>query len=142
MAGELGGSRPLGYPAVPVLVVCVEGSASEADAQAWRDLFQDLIEERWLQAPALVDQVDDVPATDAGDLSVLRTVGLALALPEPGESRYEDVVRRDVERLIMATSTLAAKAGVELVVEYREEQIGWLDGGPEDAAVIRAISGA
>ncbi|MEA2196543.1 MAG: hypothetical protein QOJ25_594 [Solirubrobacteraceae bacterium] len=42
----------------------------------------------------------------------------------------------------MATSTLAAKAGVELVVEYREEQIGWLDGGPEDAAVIRAISGA
>ena len=60
-----------------------------------------------------------------GSASDIRTVGAYLDLPEPGEVTDDAPLRRDVAALIGSMSTLAAQTGIELAVEYREEEIGW-----------------
>jgi hypothetical protein len=57
-------------------------------------------------------------------------------LPEPGEGVDEEAIRHDVSALVSAMSSLARRHRLELSVEYREEQIGFLDGGERDARVV------
>jgi hypothetical protein len=126
---------------VPVLLVCVDGNASDEHARVCRDRFEVLRTQRWTCPPAFVDQVDDVPVTRPGDLSSLHTVGVCMALPEPEDTGDENAVRRDVAALIGAMSDLAKRAGIEFVVEYREEAVGLLDGGNGDARFVTGFFG-
>jgi hypothetical protein len=126
---------------VPVLLVCVDGHASDDDARACRDRFGALQTQRWTYSPAFVDQVDDVPATGPDDLPSLRTVGVSMALPEPEDTCDENEVRRDMAALVGAMSDLANRARIEFVVEYREEAVGFLDGGDGDARFVADFFG-
>jgi hypothetical protein len=94
-----------------------------------------------LYSPAFVDQLDEVPVTGPDDLPLLRTVGVCMALPEPEDTGDENAVRRNVAALVGAMSELAKRAGIEFVVEYREEAIGFLDGGAGDARVVTGFFG-
>jgi len=126
---------------VPALLVCVDGSASEDDAQACREQFDILSQRAWTYRPSFVDQLDEVPATAPGDLPVLRTVGVVVALPDTDEGADEDAVRRDVAAVVDGMSGLARRAGIEFVVEYREEAVGFLDGGVGDAHFVTDVFG-
>jgi hypothetical protein len=44
--------------------------------------------------------------------------------------------------VITAVSQLAAEEQLEFVVEYEQEEIGFLDGGPDDARVVTGFFGA
>ena len=81
----------------------------------------------------------NTPAKD--DLPVLRTVGIVVALPDTGERAEEDAIRHDVTALIKGMSDLARRAAIEFIVEYREEAIGFLDGGISDAGLIANFFG-
>jgi hypothetical protein len=126
---------------VPLLLVCVDGSASE-EALACRTEVEALSTHGWTYPPEFVDQVDEVPVYGPDDLPTLRTVGVCIALPEPEPSTPEADVRRDVAALVDAMSQLAKRAGIEFAVEYREEQLGFLDGGPADVRVVDSFFGA
>jgi hypothetical protein len=88
-----------------------------------------------------VDQLDPVPVTAPEDLPEVRTVGVALSLPEPENAADEDAVQRDVAALVESMSDLTRGAGIEFAVKYREEAIGFLDGGPSDARVLADFFG-
>jgi hypothetical protein len=120
---------------VPTLLICIEGSASNDQARACREQFDRLAQRRWTHHPAFVDQFDEVPVNSPDDLPVLRTVGVVLALPDPGNAD-EDAVRSDVAALVEAMSDLAQRAEIEFVVEYRDEAVGFLDGGARDARFV------
>jgi hypothetical protein len=126
---------------VPVLLVCVDGNASDDDADACTDAFDALRTQQWTSSPAFVDQVDEVPVTGPNDLSSLRTVGVSIALPEPEDTGDENAVRRDFAALIQAMSDLARQTGIEFVVECREEAVGFLDGGAGDARFVANFFG-
>jgi hypothetical protein len=126
---------------VPVFLVCVDGNASDDHARVCRDRFDVLRTQRWTYSPAFVDQVDDVPVTGPDDLSSLRTVGICMALPEPEDTAHESTVRRDVAALIGAMSDLAKRTAIDFVVEYREEAVGFLDGGVGDARFVADFFG-
>ena len=79
--------------------------------------------------------------TQPGDLPVLRTVGVVVALPDTDEGADNDAVRHDVAALIDSMSGLAQRAGIEFVVEYREEAVGFLDGGVDDARFVASFFG-
>jgi hypothetical protein len=123
-------------------LVCVDGGASEEEALACRTEFQALSTQGWTYPPEFVDQVDEVPVYGPDDLPMLRTVGVCIALPEPERTTTEADVRRDVAALVEAMSQLARRAGIEFAVEYREEQIGFLDDGPADVRVVDSFFGA
>ena len=123
------------------LLICVEGSASDDDERACRECFEALHQRQWTYPPAFVEQLDEIAVTAAGDLPVVRTVGVVVALPDPAEDVDEEAVRADVTALVAAVSTLARQAMIEFVVEYREETIGFLDGGPRDARVVASFLG-
>jgi hypothetical protein len=127
--------------AVPALLVCIDGSASDNDARACREQFEILTERQWTHRPAFVDQLDEVPVTSQDDLPVLRTVGVVLALPEPEDGVDEYAVRQDVVALAEAMSGLARRAGIEFVVEYRNEAVGFLNGGAGDARFVADFFG-
>ena len=127
---------------MPVFLVCVDGSASEDDAQACRAEFEALTGDEWTYPPSFVDQVDEVPVIAPGDEPALRTVGVYVELPEPEESSDEAAARRDVAALIEAMSQLVQRANIEFAVEYREEEIGSLTGGPADARVVDEFFGS
>ena len=126
---------------MPALLVCVEGSASDEDARACREQVQVLDQRAWSFRPSFVDQVDEVAVTTPGELPALRTVGVVIELPDTDEGADEDAVRSDVTALVEAFSDLARRAKIEFVVEYREEAIGFLDGGPEDPRFVAAFFG-
>jgi hypothetical protein len=126
---------------VPALLVCVEGSASDEDARACREQFEMLVQRAWTYRPSFVDQVDEVRVTQPGDLPVLRTVGVVVALPDTDEGADEDAVRHDVVALVDSMSGLAQRAGIEFVVEYGEEAVGFLDGGVGDARFVASFFG-
>lgn len=71
----------------------------------------------------------------------LRTVGVVLALPEPDAGVDEQAVRDDVSRLIGTMSDLARRARIELVIEYREEEVGSLDGSDRDGRFVEDFFG-
>ena len=127
---------------MPGLLICIDGSATAEHADACRRRLQRLLAQPWTHTPQFVDRLDEVPAINPGDLPVLRTVGFQLALPEPDDRDTEDAVRRDVEAVITAVSQLAAEEQLEFVVEYEQEEIGFLDGGPDDARVVTGFFGA
>jgi hypothetical protein len=89
---------------VPVLLICVEGSASEADARTCLDHFERLNDRRWTYPSAFVDQVDELREATSDDLSALRTVGVCVTLPEPADLPDEEAVRRDVAALVESMS--------------------------------------
>jgi hypothetical protein len=89
-----------------------------------------------------VDQVEEVSASTPDDFSALRTVGVCMNLPDPDGPIDEAAVRRDVAALFEAMSSLAAQVGIEFAVEYREEEVGVLDGGPADARVAGDFFGS
>jgi hypothetical protein len=91
--------------------------------------------------PSFVDQVDEVPVTAPGDVPVLRTVGVVVALPDTDEGADENAVRHDVTAIVDSMSGLARRAGIEFVVEYREEAVGFLDGGVGDARFVADFFG-
>jgi hypothetical protein len=126
---------------VPALLVCVDGSASEDDARACREHFEILAQREWTYRPAFVDQFDDVPVTSPEQLPVLRTVGVVMALPDVEAGVDEGAVRQDVAGLVESMSGLARRAAIELVVEYRDEAVGFLDGGAEDALFVADFFG-
>jgi hypothetical protein len=123
-------------------LVCVDGDASDDDAAACRSEFDVLTRHEWTYTPEFVDQVDEVPVSSPDDLPTLRTVGICLELPEPEPTANEAAVRRDVGVLIETMSQLAKRSGIEFAVEYRSEQVGFLDGGPADARVVHAVLGS
>jgi len=127
---------------VPLLLVCVEGSASQEDALACRAECEALTTQAWTYPPEFVDQVDEVPVFGPDDLPTLRTVGVCVALPEAEQTAAEADVRHHVAALVQGMSQLAKRAGIEFAVEYREEQIGFLDGGPADARVVDSFFGS
>jgi hypothetical protein len=126
---------------VPDLVVCVDGSASEEDARACRAQFEILIQRPWAYRPSFVDQLDEVEVTEPGDLPVLRTVGVVMPLPDTDHGADESAVRDDLAALINDMSGLARRAGIEFVVEYRQEAVGFLDGGAGDARFVAEFFG-
>ena len=121
---------------MPDLVICVEGSASEEDAHRCRAQLEDLSASEWTYQPAFVDQLDALPVNVSGDLPAIRTVGIAMTLPDPAAGADEQAVRNDVSRLVALMSRFAATYGVELVAEYANEEIGYLDGGEDDRRVV------
>ena len=127
---------------MPVLLICVDGSASEEQAAACRQHYESLRSEQWTYPPEFVDQVDDEPVSGEDDLPAIRTVGVYMELPEPGEPADEATVRRDVAALIESMATCAAQTRIELAVEYREEEIGLLDGSPSDARIVEQFLGS
>ena len=127
---------------MPALRIYVEGSASDEDAAACRERFGELAGAGWSNPVVFVDQYDDIGFTNPGDVAVLRTVGVHMDLPDPGLADSEAGVRRDVERLIAAVSELAGQAEIEFVVEYRQEEIGYLTGGPDDGRVVNMFMGS
>ena len=50
-------------------------------------------------------------------------------------------MRRDVEQLIESMSAFARRDGIEFVVEYRGEAVGFLDGSLRDGRVVQAFFG-
>ena len=76
-----------------------------------------------------------------GDLPVLRTVGVVVVLPDADVGAQENAVRHDVATLIDGMSELSRRAGIEFVVEYREEAVGFVDGGVGDARFVAAFFG-
>ena len=112
---------------MPLLLVCVEGSASDADAEACRDRFGELIDRQWTYQPEFVDQVDEMPVTDPDDLPVVRTVGVVMPLPEPDDPEDEPAVRRDVEALVRNVWEFGRQEAIDFVIEYREEEVGYLN---------------
>jgi hypothetical protein len=127
---------------MPALRIYVEGSASDENAAACRERFGELVGAGWSNPVVFVDQYDDMGFTNPGDVAVLRTVGVHMDLPDPGSADSEAGVRRDVERLIAAVSELAGQAEIEFVVEYRQEEIGYLTGGPDDGRVVNMFMGS
>lgn len=127
---------------MPAFGIYVEGSASDEDAAACRERFGELVGAGWCNPVVFVDQYADIGVTNPGDVAVLRTVGLHMDLPDPGSADSESGVRRDVERLIAAASELADETEIEFVVVYREEEIGNLTGGPDDARVVDMFFGS
>jgi hypothetical protein len=79
--------------------------------------------------------------TSPDDRPVLHTVGVVLALPEADDGVYEDALRHDVAALVETMSGLARRAGIEFVVEYRNEAVGFLDGGAGDARLVADFFG-
>jgi hypothetical protein len=71
----------------------------------------------------------------------LRTAGVVVTLPEPEDAVEEDAVRRDVTELVHAMSELARDAGIEFVIEYAEEAVGFLHGGAEDRRFLTGFFG-
>ncbi|MBE2321136.1 hypothetical protein DVA67_034705 [Solirubrobacter sp. CPCC 204708] len=126
---------------MPDLLICVDGSASEDDARACREQFDILADRMWSFQLAFVDQLDELPATTPGGLPVLRTIGVAMELPDPGDDTDETAIRDDVAALIEAFSGLARNAAIEFVVEYREEAVGSLDGGAGDVRFVADFFG-
>ena len=126
---------------MPNLVVCVEGSASDDDVVACRHAFAELESSGWTYQPEFVDQIDAIEMIDPDDLPAVRSVGVVLALPEPDGGTDEQAVRDDVAQLIGAMSDLARRAQIEFVIEYREEEIGWLDGSDRDGRFIETFFG-
>lgn len=113
---------------MPTLLFCLEGTASVEQARACHEHFRGSQQRDWSYRPVVVDQIDEVPVTSPDHLPELRTVGVAIELPEPGDAHAdEDAIRRDVSALAPSVSDLAERAGLEFVVEYREEAIGFLD---------------
>jgi hypothetical protein len=108
---------------VPVLLICADGSGSEANASACRAALDALDADRLALRPELVDHKD----------GGLRTVGVAVSLPAPDQSSDEREVRRTVEALVAAMSNVADRTQSEFVIEYDGEEVGALDGGPADA---------
>lgn len=127
---------------MPLLLVCVEGSASSEDALACRAEFEAFTTQAWTYPPKFVDQLDEVTVFGPDDLPTLRTVGVSIALPEAEPTAAEAGVRHDVAAVVQAMSQLAKRTGIEFAVEYREEQIGLLDGGPADARVVDSFFGS
>jgi hypothetical protein len=127
---------------MPVLLICVDGSASDEQADVCRQHYESLSAQHWTYPPEFVDQVDDEPVSGEDDLPAIRTAGAYVELPEPGEAPDEAAVRRDVAALIESMSALAAETSIELAVEYREEEIGLLDGGPGDGKLVEGIFGS
>jgi len=127
---------------MPALRIYVEGSASDEDAAACRERFGELVGGGWSNSVAFVDQYDNIGATNRGDLAVLRTVGLHMDLPDPGPAESDADARRDVDRLLAAASDLAREAEIEFVVEYREEEIGYLTGVADDSRVVHMLFGS
>jgi hypothetical protein len=123
------------------LLICVDGSASDDDARACREQFDMLRQRQWTHPPAYVDQVDEVPVTTPDDLPILRTVGVLIPLPDAEDGADEAAVRRDVAGLVESMSGLARRAGIEFVVEYGEEAVGFLDGGAGDARWVAGFFG-
>ena len=126
---------------MPTLLVCVEGSAREEDLLACREQFEKLAQRKWTHSPVFVDQVEQVPATGPDDVPELRTVGVALMLPDPGDHVDEVAIRRDVAALIDGMSSLAERGALEFVVQYREEEVGFLGGGPGDTRFVAEFFG-
>jgi hypothetical protein len=126
---------------MPNLVVCVEGSASDKDLVACRDVFMELESSEWTHQPEFVDQIDAIEMFDPDDLPAVRSVGVLLALPEPAAGTDEQAVRDDVAQLIGAMSELARRSHIEFVIEYREEEVGSLDGSDRDDRFIAAFFG-
>jgi hypothetical protein len=83
-----------------------------------------------------------MPGDSPDESPVLRTAGVVMELPEPGEGIDEQVMRSDVDALVSAMSSLAKRHRIEFSVEYREEQIGFLDGGEHDARVVPNFFGS
>jgi hypothetical protein len=79
---------------MPDLLVCVEGDASDDDAVALREALTDLTLDGWTYRPEFVDQVDAMPAGRPDELPALRTVGVLVELPEPGETVDEHAIRK------------------------------------------------
>jgi hypothetical protein len=104
--------------------------------------FEALSTQGWTYPPEFVDQMDEVPMYGPDDPPTLRTVGVCITLPEPQRTTTEPDVRREVAAFVEAMSQLAKRAGIEFAVEYREEQIGFLDGGPADVRVVDSFFGA
>jgi hypothetical protein len=128
--------------AVPNLIVCMEGDASDEDTTACRDAFAELMLDDWTHQPEFLDQVDAIPVYGPEELPALRTVGVLLALPEPESDVDEQAVREDVTRLIRTMSDLARRAQLAFVIEYREEEVGFLDGSARDDRFLTDFSGA
>jgi hypothetical protein len=117
-------------------VIYVDGSGSDDDERSCRERFELLTRREWTYLLAFVDQVEEVPAT-AGELRPqLRKIGVALDLPDPAHGLDEQAVRADLTALVAAVSNLAREAAIEFVIEYREEAVGFLDGGPRDTRFL------
>jgi hypothetical protein len=135
------GSDRIRFAAMPDLLVCVEGDASDTDAAACRGEFERLMTRSWTYRPEMVDTVDPIAVVGPDDLPAIRTVGLVVALPDPEHGAGERAVRHDVTQLVDSISSLARRAGLGFVVEYREEEIGFLDGGPLDGRFLGEFFG-
>ena len=107
----------------------------------WEHYEADLASRQWTFRPAFVDQLDGLPVTAREDLPAIRTVGVMMTLPEPEQTGDDGAVRRDVAALLASMSELARRAGIEFAVEYREEAIGFLDGGADDTRVLAEFFG-
>jgi len=127
--------------ALPDLLICVEGSASDEDAGRCRAQFEHLSASAWTYQPTFVDQLDALPVSSSGDLPAIRTAGVVVSLPAPGAESDERTVRNDVSRLVALMSRFAAAHNLELVVEYAGEEIGWLDGSDNDQLVVSRFFG-
>ena len=127
---------------VPHLLVCVDGDASHDDAAACQEEAASLAQRGWTCAPRFVDQTDAMPGDSADESPSLRTVGLSMELPEPGARIDEQAMRSDVDALVNAMSSLAKRRRMEFSVENGEEQIGFLDGGAQDARVVPNLFGS
>ena len=126
---------------MPTLLVCVEGSPTEDDYLACRGQFEEFAQRGWTYPPEFVDQVEQVPATGPDDMPELRTVGVALTLPDPDDEIDELAAQKDVAALIGGMSSLAERNALGLVVEYRGEEVGALDGGPGDSRFVADFFG-
>jgi hypothetical protein len=127
---------------VPHLLICVDGDASHDDAVACREEAAALAQRGWTYAPRFVDQTDPMPGDPPDESPILRTAGVVMELPEPGEGIDAQAMRSDVDALVSAMSSLAKRRRMEFSVEYREEQIGFLDGGEQDARVVPNFFGS
>jgi hypothetical protein len=127
---------------VPHLLICVDGDASDDDADLCRSEAEALAQRGWTYEPQFVDQTDAMPVYSPGQSPTLRTAGVVMDLPEPEAGVDEQAIRDDVSALVSAMSSLARRHGMEFSVEYREEQIGFLDGGEHDPRVVPDFFGA
>jgi hypothetical protein len=127
---------------VPHLLIRVDGDASDDDADLCRSETEALAQRDWTSEPQFVDQTDAMLVYSPDQSPTLRTAGVVMDLPEPEAGVDEQAIRDDVSALVSAMSSLARRHRMEFSVEYREEQIGFLDGGEHDARVVPDFFGA
>lgn len=125
------------------LLIYVEGPGTAADPALCERLVEGLLKQEhdWTVAPPrFVNEPDEaVNAAAKGGDGELWTVGLVSGVPTDVVQAAEEEIREDLLLLVDALPDAARVHLGEFVIEFREEAVGFHDGGEGDARFLTAV---